>query len=422
MNSEGKAGHRQRLRKRFLKADGGSISGDLLLELLLSYSIGRKDVGSLSKELIRVFGGLEQVLSASGAELARVEGIGESSIALLKAVNYVKTGSLPSDTPASAEKGAKDPQLKLFEEPVGETVPRPPVPGSIADKAEKPDKSLFPDRRPVDEGKASTMEVGTESEKESPAPKDSSISKPVQRKLQVSNSYPLEFEQLSRILNCLLERRESKRINRQELKEDTGLADRQVESLVSIGTAMGLIRPRVQTLTPEGLAVAARDIFLERQGVLEWRHYKGAGSYRNLVWFEAFNRLLKEESAMTREEWQEYFRNKLKGEYSDKTVKSHVAKEVRFIVDAYTERGFKKLEILGETPDSRIYMRRYTNFSPLVLAAMDCQIGHSITEINQILDRESALVRQSYRSYRSPFKRNQSSWRSHSGAARLRRS
>ncbi len=151
-----------------------------------------------------------------------------------------------------------------------------------------------------------------ESEEESPAPKDSSISKPVQRKLQVSNSYPPEFDQLARVLNCLLERRESKRINRKELKEDTGLADRQVESLASIGTATGLIKPKVQTLAPEGLAIAARDIFLERRGVLEWRHYKEADSYRNLVWFEAFNRHLKEESAMTREEWQEYFRNLVK--------------------------------------------------------------------------------------------------------------
>ncbi len=279
MNSEGKAGHGQRLGKRFLKADGGSISGDLLLELLLSYSIGRKDVGPLAKELIRIFGGLEQVLSASGVELAGVEGIGESSIALLKAVNYVKTGSLPSDAPASAEKGAKDPQLKLFEEPVGENIRKPPFPGSITDKAEKPDKSLFPGRQPVDEGKASKMEVGTESEKESPTPRDSSISKPVQRKLQVSNIYPLEFDQLSRILNCLLERRESKRINRKELK-DTGLADRQVESLASIGTAMGLVKPRAQTLAPAGLAIAARDIFLESRGVLEWCRYKGAGTCR----------------------------------------------------------------------------------------------------------------------------------------------
>ena len=82
----------------------------------------------------------------------------------------------------------------------------------------------------------------------------------------------MEFDQLARVLNFLLENKKAKRISRKDIKEDTGLADRQVESLVSIGTAMGLIKPRVQILTPAGLVIAAHDIFLERQGSLEWCH------------------------------------------------------------------------------------------------------------------------------------------------------
>lgn len=194
--------------------------------------------------------------------------------------------------------------------------------------------------------------------------------KPTRRKLQVSNSYLLKFDQLARVLNFLLEQKESKRIKRKVLKENTGLADRQVEGLVSMGTAMGLIKPNVQILTPIGLIIATHDIFLEDPATLEWCHYKAAGSYHNLIWFEAFNHLLPEESAMTQEGWQKYFRYKLRAQYTDKTLKDHVHKEIRFVIDAYTERNFKKLELLQRSTDERLYRRRYSNFNPLILTAM----------------------------------------------------
>ena len=194
--------------------------------------------------------------------------------------------------------------------------------------------------------------------------------KGIRRKLQVSNNYLLEFDQLARVLNFLLEQKESKRIKRKLLKENTGFADRQVEGLVSMGTAMSLIKPNVQILTPIGLMIANNDIFLENPATLQWCHYKASGSFQNLIWFETFNHLLPEESAMTQEDWNEYFRNKLRGQYTDKTLKDHVHNEIRFVIDAYTERNFKKLELLQWSTDARLYRRRYVNFNPLILAAM----------------------------------------------------
>jgi len=64
MVEKNNTGHRQRLRERFLTGDIESLSDEILLELLLTFSIGRKDVRPLSQELIRVFGSLSQVLSA----------------------------------------------------------------------------------------------------------------------------------------------------------------------------------------------------------------------------------------------------------------------------------------------------------------------------------------------------------------------
>jgi len=70
----------------------------------------------------------------------------------------------------------------------------------------------------------------------------------------------------------------------------------------------------------------------------------------------------------------------LKGQYTDRTIKKHVSKEIRFIVDAYTKRNFGKLEILQELPDGRLYQQRYTGFTLLVLTAMIydfCAAGES---------------------------------------------
>ncbi|MEO1993365.1 MAG: DUF4007 family protein [Pirellulales bacterium] len=167
-----------------------------------------------------------------------------------------------------------------------------------------------------------------------------------------------------------MEHRGAKKINRKALQEDTGLADRQVETLVSMGSAMGLIKPGQQILSPMGLLVAEHDIFIEKRGSLEWCHYVGAGSFRNLIWFEIFNHLLAEALPMTQEEWNERIRSDLAGKYSRRTLAKGLYEEVRFVIDAYMERNFSKLELLHRSLGKQFYRRRYTKFVPLVLSAM----------------------------------------------------
>lgn len=190
------------------------------------------------------------------------------------------------------------------------------------------------------------------------------------RKLQVSNGYLLEFDQIARILNYLLKRGAVKKINRRELQKETGLADRQVEALVSMGSAMGLIKPRLQVLTSTGRLIAVHDTFFERDGTLEWCHYVGAGSYRNLIWFEMFNRLLHEQSPISQEKCNERLRSELSGNYSRGTIKKGVRPEVHFVVDAYMNQGLSKLGLLKMLPDGSLYIHRYTGFAPPVFAAM----------------------------------------------------
>jgi len=194
--------------------------------------------------------------------------------------------------------------------------------------------------------------------------------KSIKRKFQVSNGYLLEFDQLARVLYSLLEKQGAKKISRKSLQESTGLSNRQLESLVSIGAAIGLIKPGSQILSATGLLVAENDIFLESRGALEWCHYVGAGSVRNLIWFEIFNNFLPSTTSITQNELIEALRNALEGQYTKRTIGKHLYEEVRFVVDAYLERNFRKLEILHQSSDTKLFRRRYTSFVPLVLTAM----------------------------------------------------
>ena len=375
MSEKGNTGHRQRLKDRFLSGDAQSHSDEMLLELLLTFAVGRKDVKPIAEELVRAFGDLDQVLAASRDDLNKIKGLGQVSIALLKVVEFIKSRKTPPETYRPLANGRDANQMQLFQDPPIVSTPKSSHLSSVTSKPvqtkSQPEtggqsaikRQYSSDHDKTDQESKAKRTVQT-------SRKASSRKKSIRRKLQVSNSYLLEFDQLARVLNFLLEQKESKRIKRKVLKENTGLADRQVEGLVSMGTAMGLIKPNVQILTPIGLIIATHDIFLENPGTLEWCHYNAAGSYQNLIWFEAFNHLLPEESPMTQEDWQEYFRKKLRGQYTDKTLKDHVHKEIRFVIDVYTERNFKKLELLQRSADAQLYRRRYSNFNPFVLTAM----------------------------------------------------
>jgi hypothetical protein len=371
---KGNTGHRQRLREHFLEGEEQFQSDDMLLELLLTFAIQRKDVRSLAQELIHLFGSLSQVLSASPDELCKVKGIGQPSIALLKVVNFIKSGTISAETSPMLTKGGDANQLQIFGDPPGPK-PKSSFPSSRIKKSEKKKPPSIPVEQPEEQSGPSTAQISVDTTLKSRRPsrdskKTPAAKKSIRRKFQISRSHLFEFNHFSRVLSFLFENRGTKRISRDLLIENSGLPDGQVASLISIGAAMDLIQTRSQTLTPIGLIIAEHDIFLEGNGTLEWCHYKGAGSYKNLIWFEVFNHVLAEEPAMTQEGCQEYFKKKLKGQYSDKTVNDHVPKEIRFIVDAYTKRNFNKLEILHMSADDQLYRRCYTQFAPLVLSAM----------------------------------------------------
>ena len=77
-------GHRDRLRQRFLKEGLDNFQDHNVLELLLFYSIPRKDTNEEAHNLIDTFGSLSGVFNASYEDLCKVKGIGENSATLIK--------------------------------------------------------------------------------------------------------------------------------------------------------------------------------------------------------------------------------------------------------------------------------------------------------------------------------------------------
>ena len=82
----GHAGHRARLRERFLKGGGDALPDYELLELLLFAAIPRIDVKPLAKSLVRRFGSYGRVLSAQPEELAAA-GLSERAVVEIKLVH-----------------------------------------------------------------------------------------------------------------------------------------------------------------------------------------------------------------------------------------------------------------------------------------------------------------------------------------------
>ncbi|MBT4219886.1 MAG: DNA repair protein RadC, partial [Rhodospirillaceae bacterium] len=80
------AGHRQRLRQRFMKAGADGLADYELLELLLFQAIGRRDTKPVAKALLARFGSYAEVISADVAEIKKVEGAGDAVAIALKTV------------------------------------------------------------------------------------------------------------------------------------------------------------------------------------------------------------------------------------------------------------------------------------------------------------------------------------------------
>ncbi len=85
-NDKVHAGHRQRLREKFLRSSGRDLEDHEILELLLFNTIPVRNTNDLAHNLLQRFGSVRGVFDADMAEIAEVDNIGEKSALLIKIV------------------------------------------------------------------------------------------------------------------------------------------------------------------------------------------------------------------------------------------------------------------------------------------------------------------------------------------------
>lgn len=87
-------GHRQRLKNRFKEEGLDGFEDHQILELLLFFSIPRRDTNELAHALIQKYGSLSGVLDADAKDLATTTGMGENSALLLALIPSISRAYL----------------------------------------------------------------------------------------------------------------------------------------------------------------------------------------------------------------------------------------------------------------------------------------------------------------------------------------
>jgi DNA repair protein RadC len=85
------AGHRARLRERFLKGGFDCLADYEVIELILTLCLPRRDVEPIAKALLKKFGTLRGVLDAPAEELQDLPGIGSVAPVALRVIREAAT-------------------------------------------------------------------------------------------------------------------------------------------------------------------------------------------------------------------------------------------------------------------------------------------------------------------------------------------
>ena len=91
-------GHRKRLKARFIKSGLDDFEPHNLLELVLFYSVPRKDTNPLAHRLMERFGSLSGVFDARIEDLVKVDGITESTAVLITMIPQIARRYLEDKT------------------------------------------------------------------------------------------------------------------------------------------------------------------------------------------------------------------------------------------------------------------------------------------------------------------------------------
>lgn len=165
-------------------------------------------------------------------------------------------------------------------------------------------------------------------------------------KLQFTNGYRPQFEQISRIIQFLLTQKDKERVYRTEIIENLGIPDKQIENLTSMMTGFGLVMPRVSHLTQLGEFIAKYDPYFERLESLWIIHYLVSSNPEYVVWYRIINTVLPNQNRFSVDEVSYRYFSDLAIHFSERTMSEKLPKEVGAVFAAYSRSELSHLGIL----------------------------------------------------------------------------
>jgi len=167
-------------------------------------------------------------------------------------------------------------------------------------------------------------------------------------KLQFTNGYRPQFDQISRIMQFLLSQEERKKIPRKDIIAALGIPDKQIENLTSMMTGFGLVEPRVSLLTPLGKTIIQADPYFERIESLWIIHYIVSSNPEWVVWYRIVNTVIPSLDRYSIDYTSMNFFSDLSTQYSVKTISEKLPKEVGAVFSSYARSELSHLGILIE--------------------------------------------------------------------------
>lgn len=167
-------------------------------------------------------------------------------------------------------------------------------------------------------------------------------------KLQLTNEYTPRFDQISRVMQNLNFAGNSKVLSYQDLAQDLGVPDRQLESYFSLMKGFGLLEGRGNQLTQLGKIISQFDPYFEKTDTLWILHYQISSKPDLIVWNRIIHQVLPTQSQFSVSQVaQEYFSD-LSLHFSNRTISKKLPGEIRAVFYAYTRSALARLGILEE--------------------------------------------------------------------------
>lgn len=187
-------------------------------------------------------------------------------------------------------------------------------------------------------------------------------------KIQVTNSFAIQFSYLSQFLQYAAKNSDRPKLSRSGYVAHLGLTKRHTEALCSVAIAFDLVTPQKLTITQIGKTIAEGDPYLEYTGTLWALHYIISSNKKWLIWNTLMNEVFPPKQQITSEDAKaafDYLREKL----SRFTMTKKIQREIAIVLDAYTTKAFSKLVII-QKQDNTYTFHKTDHIPPEILAAI----------------------------------------------------